>query len=1625
MARQEDAHVFSGMQQDMAVSKCPAQYLIDAHNIRITRRDNGTLLTITNEKGTQDTEERFRGVCLGHAVLNNQLVLFTKEEGIESPDRIYKTEFNNGEYTTTLLYQGNLNFDLNYPIETLPYYENDLIQKIYWTDNFNQPRLINIAADFFKRNTWTDTAFDFVPELNLQETVTVEKNASDTGYFKAGTIQYAFNYYNLYGQESNIFYTTKLYYTSFYDRAGEVDQMVSNAFNITINNIDTRFDYVRVYSIQRNAQDVSPLVKIVTDVKIEKGGRIVDDTRVTNYKWAYSLYGNIEDPNECLQYAVDGNTFSDVELYTLPQVQIWFAGVNRNFRVIDTQGGSDPILRTSDRDLKTSGRYFYIMENEYPYMPAGNGRYIFAGNGTIEDQPVQGGETRKVLVDTTDIEVYYKKNNSVTITDNGMHGETIDPSKLLYIGGEEILAYTMTHKDGTMFMGNIKISRPSIPPEIKDAIQSLKDQHVTISEPGQAQYALSCCDSYQETYNLTKISDSPYPYYTGLHINTSGFKHAEYYRLGLQFQYKNGKWSEPCWVGDFQQEAFPKLEDGGTAELKMPSFYVWLRGPFTYDPEYKNIQQYLINKGYKKVRGVVVVPQKEERTILCQGVANPTLYTKKERAEGAGFATVHAYNSWFFRAMNSSGCCESQNQAEGETTGGGVSPQSVGTLMGIKNYTLISGSGYTAIWPHGSQTSKGFRNYAWGKGIEMSYDNLETSDPYFGEELFNIDWSFLTLNSPELEFTEYFYSTDFTGAIVHDVGRIPIDKTMADIDITTSTPRISEDGAGFVHTSVVGNGSCGIISLPCYNDGLVNEAFEGSEFGGNFLCLLWNGEGSLNNDISRSGIDSTSTEYNEDRDGAVTVSNHGERSALLQFKKVSNLRISYNTYYDTAWEGTAFRDHPLSLTAKPVFYGDKEPVIEKVGGHIYYGNVDKAMGANKAIKSYFVGPKVMSLGDIQPPQLNGDYHGIAPQYRPKDLFTVWSAAGSTKETAWFTVSGKSVALVGFNQSNAPYDTPIIEAIGDKYSGLESKKIAGHIRFRSAPHMVMSLTNKYIWNTSATTTYCGDVYDGPSQGDYIMYNLDYDDADHHVMNASYLLPILEVRKEKSDNMFGGNTQEALLKNIWLPAGEPVMLSAIENTKVKFTEGDTWYQRYDCLKTQAFSKEDKNQVIEILSFMVETHVNLEGRYDRNRGQLSNVNMSSINFNMMNPAYTQLDNFFNYKLLQEDQYELQDFPTQFTWSLQKKIGSEIDDWTNVNMGSSYNVDGKLGSITDLVTWNDKIFCFQEKGISQIMFNSRVQIPTSDNVPIEITNNYKVDGVQYLSDSLGSENKWSVCPTSAALYFIDYTTRDLYAIGGQGINNLAVSKNMSLWFRKLPVGESKPNAYTVRLFHDKQYGDLYILTENESLVFSETLGEFTSFMSYKKLPMMENINNDFYALHSVLSESQSELLERKEGLYKMFAGNYNNFFGEIKPYDITFVSNGVSNDKNLSTFEKIFTNLEAITDYWKVRIRDTENKDLSVEDEYPLNKFSFNKIKVWNEYQDTKEVELQRLASPSNLKKKFRLWRIQLPRNKKFDINNNYKMTGLIDRIRNPWAKIKLINDNPGTNAMQLHHLNVSYFI
>jgi hypothetical protein len=135
------------------------------------------------------------------------------------------------------------------------------------------------------------------------------------------------------------------------------------------------------------------------------------------------------------------------------------------------------------------------------------------------------------------------------------------------------------------------------------------------------------------------------------------------------------------------------------------------------------------------------------------------------------------------------------------------------------------------------------------------------------------------------------------------------------------------------------------------------------------------------------------------------------------------------------------------------------------------------------------------------------------------------------------------------------------------------------------------------------------------------------------------------------------------------------------------------------------------------------------------------------------------------------------------------------------------------------------------------------------------------------------------------------------------------------------------------------------------------------------------------------------------MFEGDYNRTFGN------TPVGYSVQYRINPNPYsDKVFTNVEFIADY-------TNNVGKVVAGKTP-----FDKIQVWNEYQDTTLVPLEYLRnSPSSLKQKFRTWRANIPR------NGGYVLGA--DRIRNPWIYMKLEKEKNSNNIdkMQLHSMNV----
>ena len=440
---------------------------------------------------------------------------------------------------------------------------------------------------------------------------------------------------------------------------------------------------------------------------------------------------------------------------------------------------------------------------------------------------------------------------------------------------------------------------------------------------------------------------------------------------------------------------------------------------------------------------------------------------------------------------------------------------------------------------------------------------------------------------------------------------------------------------------------------------------------------------------------------------------------------------------------------------------------------------------------------------------------------------------------------------------------------------------------------------------------------------------------------------------------------------------------DRLKIEYTEGDTYFQRYDHLKTYPFTSEDQNQMTDIISFMCETKVNLDGRYDKNRGFVGFA-LNRETTNKLNEVYSQTDNYFKYRIPNPDKLNLNNFHNSITWTKTKTLGELIDSWTNVTLASTLDLDGDKGPIRSLKRFNNNLFAFQDKGISQILYNDNVQIASTQGVPIEIANSGKVSGKRYLTE-VGCTNKWSICQTPSGLYFIDDITKGIYLFNGQ-LNNLSDKLGFHSWINSESKSIEPWNPIDFQNFvsyYDKVNGDVFFISKDKCLGFSEPLGQFASFYSYEDTPYFANI------------QDKGIWIKQDGTLWMHLEGEYNNFFGENKPFYTTIIANP---DPQI---DKTFNTVEFRADSFK------DNKFITTR--------PFDTLKVWNEYQSgISNFDGDRFAPKNPLRQKFRVWRANIPRS-----DENYR-----DRIRNPWAYIQLINKGENTNKMLLHDIVVHYF-
>ena len=1211
---------------------------------------------------------------------------------------------------------------------------------------------------------------------------------------------------------------------------------------------------------------------------------------------------------------------------------------------------------------------------------------------------------------------------TITYIDNGELGETIDSTRLLYVGGERIIPKTIAQKDGTLFLGNYKIIRPEIDKEVKNKIKETlkanKDSFFNIYyTENNKKYArkivsvLETKEAFNSTYQYT-------PQLLSSQNKISTFKSNETYRIGIQLQDKTGRWSEPIFLFDSPNNVTPNttssiiekpdlsLEstgnntDGNTILLQKPkpSFdriqdvgidesgggggstnsssnsttstkainsAVQALLPFGYlniklgEISYNNsnVLNYIKLLGYVRIRPIIVYPNEGNREVLFQGVANPTIKKRPNSLTGADFD--YRIPSWFFRPIESN---NSSTGYEGH--------------YGYKNEYKI-GESFKGVYPVYKDGEK-IPYYSYDK----LYKNSQAEFQYKINDDFIIDWSTLTIDSPDIRFNEQLSLSDLEDVKARVVGLVDIAGNAAsysiEIDGSTEVPEALTSNSN-VNNIPFGNktkvqfrylsgnisslnyGAC-LINYPLWIDAFSDNGQKGYDrYFAQWYVYPWHRNGSLNN--------CSSTNMNNVEGAA--------RPSMLKRKIFSNSRFCYNTIYGASTDVTV--EHAR------VFIQTSDNQVDRFSdGTIFKNTVDIVIPASGLPSYRALGEVIEKTNSLYDIEFNY-YCGTDYTEKTYTLSTESGDKSHPTDTGWFAYKFFREGTEG--QLMQYYDPHHDTKGNDNSYHIGTDPIP--MQFKTGSNCVIKLNKPLGYND--LTFNDGKLFKETAYGHW--------------------LPIVEIYREVK-NKFGGDSDDALQQNAWLVAGKPVNIS--EDIKLFWEYGDTYFQRYDCLKTIPYSETSVNNIIEILSFFCETRINIDGRYDVNRGLQDNTIITTNNFNQLNDVYTQSDNYFQYYTSDEDLTKLSSYQNQIIWSLTRKSGDLVDSWTNVTLLNSLDLDGSKGQVRAIKNFNGQLYVFQDSGISSINYNQNVVLNSENGVPIEIGNSGKVSGSTYLSTSQGCINKWAIVDVGQGLIFLDQLNKQFNIFDGKQIVDLGEQSKFQSWIKKNcgstdqwnPTWkEIDPN--TITFLYDNEVNEILLTNKKFSVAYNLGLMKFTSFYSYEGSPWMTRFNSK----QLIFNKDTSKLWK----VWNVRQGEYNKFFGKFSPYSIEFVAS----DINYFDYMKLFSTIE-IRDNIVASKEDTYERDPK---KYNLqDSFSFDHIRVRNSYQDSGEEDIKlefKRNKPSNLKAKFRTWRINVPRNAS-------KMAGRIrDRMKDHYMIVKLSHLNEVYNLSKVHDIIVSYII
>lgn len=145
-----------------------------------------------------------------------------------------------------------------------------------------------------------------------------------------------------------------------------------------------------------------------------------------------------------------------------------------------------------------------------------------------------------------------------------------------------------------------------------------------------------------------------------------------------------------------------------------------------------------------------------------------------------------------------------------------------------------------------------------------------------------------------------------------------------------------------------------------------------------------------------------------------------------------------------------------------------------------------------------------------------------------------------------------------------------------------------------------------------------------------------------------------------------------------------------------------------------------------------------------------------------------------------DVNEYPVRWRHTLNKYYGDTVDTWRQFETNLYEDINGVHGAITSSTFMFNQIYSFQETAFGRLRAFDRAALESETTGSLTTGVGPALDGIDYISTSVGNQHQWSLVNTGKAAYWIDVFNGKAMRFAQDGLNYLSDLRGMHFYFEK-----------------------------------------------------------------------------------------------------------------------------------------------------------------------------------------------------------------------------------------------------